>query len=73
MVCQKGMGYGIQESLFHLAGNQLSGHEKVWVMGGYGLSQVWVKTELTVVSIPEVLSLHEKIQVDLNRSVKKSK
>ena len=44
----KGMGYGIWESLVHLAGNRLGGHEKVWVMGGYGLSQVWVKTEATV-------------------------
>jgi len=48
MVRQKGMGYGIWESLVHLAGNQLGGHEKVWVMGGYGLLQVWVKTEATV-------------------------
>jgi hypothetical protein len=47
MVCQIGMGYGIWESLAHLAGNRLGGHEKVWVMGGYGLSQVWVKTEVT--------------------------
>ncbi|KAF8233965.1 hypothetical protein L208DRAFT_1552968 [Tricholoma matsutake] len=42
------MDYGIWESLVHLAGNRLSGHKKVWLMGGYGLSQVWVKTEMTV-------------------------
>ena len=48
MVCKIGMGYGIWESLAHLAGNRLSGHEKVWVMGVYGLSQVWIKTEATV-------------------------
>jgi hypothetical protein len=44
MVCQIGMGYGVWESLVHLAGNRLGGHKKVWVMGIYGLSQVWVKT-----------------------------
>ncbi|KAF8237354.1 hypothetical protein L208DRAFT_1247801 [Tricholoma matsutake] len=44
------MGYGIWGSLVHLARNRLSGHEKVWVMGGYGLLQVWVKTEATVES-----------------------
>ena len=48
MVHQTGMGYGIWESLAHLAGNQLGGHEKVWVTGVYGLSQVWIKTEATV-------------------------
>ena len=48
MVCQIGMGYGIWESLAHLAGNRLGGHEKVWVTGVYGLSQVWIKTEATV-------------------------
>jgi hypothetical protein len=48
MVCQIGMGYGVWESLVHLAGNRLGGHEKVWVMGGYGLLEVWVKTEATV-------------------------
>ena len=49
MVRQIGMGYGIWESLAHLAGNRLGGHEKVWVTGVYGLSQVWIKTEATVV------------------------
>ena len=48
MVCKIGMGYGIWESLAHLAGNRLSGHKKVWVTGVYGLSQVWIKTEVTV-------------------------
>ena len=48
MVCQIGMGYGIWESLVHLAGHQLGGHEKVWAMGFYGLSQVWIRTEVTV-------------------------
>ena len=48
MVRQIGMGYGIWESLAHLAGNRLGGREKVWVTGVYGLSQVWVKTEATV-------------------------
>jgi len=42
-----GMDYGIWESLVRLAGNRLGGHEKVWLMGGYGLSQVCVKTETT--------------------------
>ena len=50
MVRQIGMGYGIWESLAHLAGNRLGGHEKVWVTGVYGLSQVWIKTEATVVT-----------------------
>ena len=49
MVCQIGMGYGIWESLANLAGNRLGGHRKVWVTGVYGLSQVWIKTEATVV------------------------
>jgi len=44
----KGMGYGIWERLVHLAGNRLGGHIKVWLTGGYGLLQVWVKTEATV-------------------------
>jgi len=48
----KGMGYGIWERLVHLAGNRLGGHIKVWLMGGYGLLQVWVKTEATVVCRP---------------------
>ena len=48
MVHQIGMGYGIWESLAHLAGNWLGGHKKVWVMGVDGLSQVWIKTEATV-------------------------
>jgi hypothetical protein len=48
MVRQIGMGYGVWESLVHLAGNRVGGHEKVWVMGGYGLLEVWVKTEATV-------------------------
>jgi hypothetical protein len=48
----KGMGYAeIWESLVHLAGNRLGGHEKVWVIEGYGLSQVWVKTETTVFTL----------------------
>ena len=45
---QIGMGYGIWESLAHLAGNRLGGHEKVWVIGVYGLLQGWIKTEATV-------------------------
>ena len=53
MVCQIGMGYGIWESWAHLAGNRLGGHEKVWVTGVYGLSQVWIKTEATVVCVSE--------------------
>jgi hypothetical protein len=48
MVRQNSMDYGVWESLAHLGGNRLGGHEKVWLMGGYGLSQVWVKTESTV-------------------------
>ena len=48
MVRQIDMGYGIWESLAHLAGDRLGGHEKVWVTGVYGLSQVWIKTEATV-------------------------
>ena len=55
MVRQIGMGYGIWESLAHLAGTRLGGHEKVWVTGVYGLSQVWIKTEATVVSCPSVV------------------
>ena len=57
MVHQIGMGYGIWESLVHLAGNQLGGHEKVWVIGGYGLSQVWVKTETTVFHVCQEIEL----------------
>jgi hypothetical protein len=48
MVRRKSMDYGIWERLVCLAGNRLGGHMKVWLMGGYGLSQVWVKTESTV-------------------------
>ena len=55
MVRQIGMGYGIWESLAHLAGNRLGGHEKVWVTGVYGLSQVWIKTEATVLHHPGLL------------------
>ena len=50
MVCQIGMGYGIWESLANLAGNRLGGHRKVWVTGVYGLPQVWIKTEATVLT-----------------------
>jgi len=46
------MDYGIWESLACLSGNRLSGHEKIWLIRGYGLSQVWVKTETTVVLLP---------------------
>ena len=62
MVCQIGMGYGIWESLAHLAGNRLGGHEKVWVTGVYGLSQVWIKTEVTVVSNGHILPLKNFLQ-----------
>ena len=41
---------GLWDSLAHLAGNRLSGHEKVWVMGVYGLLQAWIKTEATVIT-----------------------
>jgi hypothetical protein len=54
----KGMDYGIWESLVRLAGNRLGGHEKVWLMGGYGLSQVWVKTEATVFPFTTYISSH---------------
>ena len=56
MVRQIGMDYGIWESLAHLAGTRLGGHEKVWVMGVYGLSQVWIKTEATVYYIPQKIT-----------------
>ena len=52
------MGYGIWESLAHLAGNRLGGHEKVWVTGVYGLSQVWIKTEATVSAVNEMKLFH---------------
>ncbi|KAF8219170.1 hypothetical protein L208DRAFT_1342695 [Tricholoma matsutake] len=42
------MGYEILQSYGFCSGNQVSGHENPWVIAGYGLSQVWVKTELTV-------------------------
>jgi hypothetical protein len=50
MDCRNGMDYGVWESLAHLSGNRLGGHEKIWLIGGYGLLQVWVKTETTVLS-----------------------
>jgi GMP synthase-like glutamine amidotransferase len=37
------MGYGM-----HFPANQLGGPKKVWTIREYGLSQVWVKAETTV-------------------------
>ena len=48
MVHQIGMGYGDMREFGPFAGHQLGGHEKVWAMGFYGLSQVWIRTEATV-------------------------
>jgi hypothetical protein len=48
MARRNSMDYGIRQSLARLSGNRLGGHEKVWLIRGYGLSQVWVKTETTV-------------------------
>ena len=62
MVHQIGMDYGIWESLAHLAGNRLGGHEKVWVTGVYGLSQVWIKTEATVVSLYGYIDQHKALK-----------
>ena len=48
MTVEKVMGYWLWKRRSILAGNQLGGPEKVWVIRGYGLSQVWVKAEATV-------------------------
>ena len=51
MGLQKGMGYWVLESMGYaskIPANQLGSQENVWVIGEYGLSEVWVMRELTV-------------------------
>jgi hypothetical protein len=48
MAHQNSIVYGIWERLARLSGNRLGGHKNIWVIRGYGLSQVWVKAEATV-------------------------
>ena len=40
------MGYGPK-----IPANQVGGMESLWVIGGYGLSRVWVKRESTVLGL----------------------
>jgi len=40
------MGYDM-----HFPANQLGGPKKVWTIREYGLSQVWVKAETTVIAV----------------------
>ena len=39
---------------YEIPANQLGGLKMLWVITGYGLSQVWVRTGSTVLSIPNV-------------------
>ena len=43
------MGYGIPESYGILLVTELVDTKNPWVITGYGLSQVWFRTESTVV------------------------
>ena len=43
MYYYRDMGYDM-----HFSANQLGGPKKVWTIGEYRLSQVWVMTEATV-------------------------
>ena len=48
---KKGMGYGVSGSMgygFKSPAYQLGGSKILWVMGEYGLSELWVMRELTV-------------------------
>ena len=48
-----GMGYGLLGSMgygFEFPAYQLGGSKILWVMGEYGLSELWVMRELTVSS-----------------------
>ena len=48
------MGYWVLESMGYtskIPANQLGSQEKVWVIGEYGLSEVWVMRESTVNSV----------------------
>jgi len=44
MACKRFMGYEI-----HLALNQLGIAQNVWLIGGHGLREVWVRRGSTVV------------------------
>jgi hypothetical protein len=49
MTTSLGFGlWGIRE-LWNFTGNGVGGHSKPWVTTGYGLSQLWFRTESTVV------------------------
>ena len=50
------MGYWISESYGILLVTELVDAQNPWVITGYGLSQVWVKTESTVSPSPSDLS-----------------
>ena len=52
------MGYGM-----HFSANQLGGPKKIWGIREYGLSELWVMRELTVLTTG--LGLHIKVGVFL--------
>ena len=48
------MGYGVLGSMgygFEFPAYRLGGSEILWVMGEYGLSELWVMRELTLLTI----------------------
>ena len=51
------MGYWISESYGILLVTELVDAQNPWVITGYGLSQVWVKTESTVCMLCYVLTV----------------
>lgn len=51
------MGYGILQSYGFYSGNQVGGRENPWVITGYGVSQVWFKTEWTVLYSAQYLRM----------------
>ena len=54
------MGYGLLGSMgcgFKFPAYQLGGSKVLWVMGEYGLSELWVMRELTVL-IPVMLDIY---------------
>jgi len=51
------MDYGISEGYGILLVTELVDTENPWVITGYGLSQVWFRTESTVISCSAILSV----------------
>src|SRR6267142_2760016 len=57
------IGYGLLSirELWVLIRNRLGGPKILWVITDYGLSQVWVKTESTVLQIVDALPVRKKL------------